>query len=71
MQLTKKGVKSYKKVIGFALFFIRKLLESSPKEWVFKEIKNINTMNFDFKENDQGPDLTTQLTLAMFKTKIS
>lgn len=59
MQLTKKGVKNYKKVIGFVMFFIKKLLDSSPREWVFKEIKNINTMNFDFKEKGQGPDLTT------------
>jgi insulysin len=46
--LTKKGLENYEKVIEACFQYAQKLKEAGPQEWVFKELQDLGTMQFEF-----------------------
>lgn len=48
-------------VIGFVYQYIKLLHQSTPQEWIFKELQDIGNMEFRFAEEQPQDDYAAEL----------
>lgn len=51
----------FDEVIGFVYQYIKLLRQTSPQEWVFKELQDIGNMDFRFAEEQPQDDYAVNL----------
>ncbi|XP_074574217.1 nardilysin-like [Curcuma longa] len=64
--LTDSGLEKFDEVIGFVYQYIKLLRQTSPQEWVFKELQDIGNMDFRFAEEQPQDDYAVNLAENFF-----
>ncbi|CAL9778048.1 unnamed protein product [Musa acuminata subsp. burmannicoides] len=64
--LTDSGLEKFYEVIGFVYQYLKLLRQSTPQEWVFKELQDIGNMEFRFAEEQPQDDYAVDLAENMF-----
>ncbi|KAE9594482.1 putative insulysin [Lupinus albus] len=62
IHLTDSGVEKIFDIIGFVYQFLKLLRQTSPQEWIFKELQNIGNMEFRFAEEQPQDDYAAELS---------
>ncbi|CAF2145915.1 unnamed protein product [Rotaria magnacalcarata] len=65
VELTIEGLNRWKQVIYIIYQYIAMLRKDEPKEWIFDECKNFNSMNFQFREKERPDDFVSSLAGRM------
>nr|XP_010921137.1 nardilysin-like isoform X2 [Elaeis guineensis] len=61
IHLTDSGLEMLYEVIGFVYQYIKLLRQSTPQEWIFKELQDIGNMEFRFAEEQPQDDYAAEL----------
>ncbi|KAG1338961.1 Nardilysin-like [Cocos nucifera] len=61
IHLTDSGLEMLYEVIGFVYQYIKLLHQSTPQEWIFKELQDIGNMEFRFAEEQPQDDYAAEL----------
>lgn len=57
ISLTKKGLSEYKKVISIIGAYTNMLIQQGPQEWVWKEIKDVAELGFEYPDKVAGASM--------------
>ncbi|WOL14776.1 nardilysin-like [Canna indica] len=66
IHLTDSGLEKFHEVIGYIYQYIKLLRQSTPQEWVFKELQAIGNMEFRFAEEQPQEDYAVDLAENLF-----
>ncbi|CAF0913402.1 unnamed protein product [Rotaria sordida] len=61
MELTIEGLNRWEQVIYIVYQYFAMLRKEGPKEWIFDECKNINEMQFQFREKERPDDFVSNV----------
>lgn len=61
IDLTIEGLQQWKKVLLIVYQYMAMLRREKPKQWIFDECKNVNAMQFQFKEKERPDDFVSNL----------
>ncbi|WCJ34959.1 Insulin-degrading enzyme [Euphorbia peplus] len=61
IHLTDSGMENIFYIIGFVYQYLKLLRQSSPQEWIFKELQDIGNMEFRFAEEQPQDDYAADL----------
>uniref|UniRef100_A0A0B7KQ84 Uncharacterized protein n=1 Tax=Bionectria ochroleuca TaxID=29856 RepID=A0A0B7KQ84_BIOOC len=67
IRLTEEGLKQYLEIVKIIFQYISMLRESSPKEWIFDEQKDIADIDFRFQQNGPVSEFTSRIASVMQK----
>ncbi|URE23096.1 Peptidase M16 inactive domain, partial [Musa troglodytarum] len=65
--LTDSGLEKFYEVIGFVYQYLKLLCQSTPQEWVFKELQDIGNMEFRFAEEQPQDDYAVDLAAIRYE----
>ena len=57
VSLTKKGLAEYQKVISIIGAYTNMLIEQGPQEWIWKEIKDVAQLGFEYPDKKGGASM--------------
>lgn len=66
-ELTELGLKNYKQVGTHIFEYLKMLKSEGPQEWVFNEIKQMNEINFKFKQKENAAKTVSRLSNSLYK----
>ncbi|XP_065881361.1 nardilysin-like [Euphorbia lathyris] len=71
IHLTDSGLEKIFDIIGFVYQYLKLLRQSSPQEWIFKELQDIGNMEFRFAEEQPQDDYAAELAenLLVYSTE--
>ncbi|KAK1270924.1 Zinc-metallopeptidase, peroxisomal [Acorus gramineus] len=65
VHLTDSGLDKFQEVIGVVYQYLKLLRQTSPQEWIFKELQDIGNMDFRFAEEQPQDDYAAELAENM------
>lgn len=65
IDLTKEGVSNYESIIEIVFSYIEIIKKDGLQEWIFKEIRQLENINFRFKEKSGAAHYSSSLANAM------
>ncbi|KAI9809491.1 MAG: Insulinase (Peptidase M16) [Phylliscum demangeonii] len=65
VRLTEEGLKNYQEIVKVIFQYISLVRETSPQEWIFKEMKEMAEVNFRFKQKSPASAFTSKISAVM------
>lgn len=69
-ELTEVGLKNYQQVAVHVFEYLKMLKHSGPQEWIFNEIKQMNEINFKFRQKENAAKTVSRLSNSLYKFDI-
>ncbi|KAF5253168.1 hypothetical protein FANTH_1922 [Fusarium anthophilum] len=67
VRLTEEGLTKYPEIVKILFQYIALLRESPPEEWRFRELKDMDDVEFKLRQKKPAIDFTTQISSVMQK----
>lgn len=67
ISLTPKGLDRYREVVKIVFQYISMMKESTPREWVHHEMKNMGEVDFRFRQKSPAAKFTSSMSAIMQK----